>query len=149
MNQFYSCLLLFFALISSFESQAQRKEYVIFEGKVTGSLDGAKLVVNCSGRNEFSKFDLATGSFQIRLGFNKDCEAIFSKPGFVSQRIQFNTAVPKERLEEGFPEYEVNIDFKPQINSVPYEFKHEVSYDDYLNNFDFKLDMVRSVNKQM
>jgi len=148
----FSSLIIFLVIGASAQAQG-RREYIIFDGLLTsaaGSVnEGAVIKLVCSGRNEYLKFDAETGKFQVRVGLDRDCEISFTKPGFISTSIFLNTICPKDRLEEGFPDYELNVTLRPEVANVPFTIKHEIAYDENVYNFDFKEDFNRSTNRQL
>ena len=67
--------LFFLQLVSVAFAQPERKDFLIFNGELRGA-DGslspeASIRLVCGGKNEYLRFDPATGKFQMRVGVNK------------------------------------------------------------------------------
>ena len=64
-------IIFFLPLVNAVYAQPERKDFLIFNGELRGA-DGslspdAVIRLNCAGKNEYVRFDIATGNFQMRV----------------------------------------------------------------------------------
>lgn len=146
-------IFLSFFLSSHFLEAQSKRNFLVFEGTITvlgkkcDNRVSATLITN--GRREYLQFDPVLGEYQVRLGFNKEYTLLFSADDYVSQQVSFKTFASKQRIRQGFPEYELNIDLKKQINKRPFTIKHSVYFRGEVNNFDLEEGYVASTSRQM
>lgn len=103
---FCFCAFLFFSYKSL--AQPQRTLPVTPKFIVTdGSYEGSYLVMENINTGEKQTIK-GVSKFNLNLKFNSEYILSFSKPGYITKRMQINTAVQQERIEQGF--YPVNFE---------------------------------------
>jgi len=140
-------LFSFFILLVStvFSQETKRQKEYIVEGKVTienkkPASEGA-ILVGKPGVSGGSRASIAAdGSYSVKLDFDKEYTLTYTKKGYVSQMIQINTKVDKERIEETFINKEIMIELFPMVDGVNIDLMKQpiakIFYDEMLYDFD-------------
>ncbi|MFN5371719.1 MAG: hypothetical protein ACK5B6_09675, partial [Bacteroidia bacterium] len=143
------------ALVLSFvDAFAQPAEFLIFNGELRGS-DGqlspdAKIRLVCGGKNEYLQFDTETGAFQIRIGVNRECEAILEQPGHNPTKIEISTYAPANLI--GTEVAQLNelgvINLHKEDKDHPFEFKYKIAFDPEIEAFDYRENFQKATARQ-
>ena len=151
--KFIIAFLIFGSCAVSVQAQ-EPAEFLIFNGELRG-FDGslgadARIKLVCGGRNEYLKFDQVTGIFQLRIGVNRDCEAILERPGHSPTKIAISTYAPANLI--GIEIAQVNelgvINLHKQDEKVSFEYKYSISFDPEIEAFDYKENFQKATTRQ-
>lgn len=118
----YFCSVICFFLAGYFESasfaQSPRTLLVKTNFKIDeGNLDGSYMVMENVTTAEKQTLK-GISNFNIYIKFNCTYILSFSKPGYITKKIELNTSAPAERIEQGFYPVEFNVYLFKQIEGV-------------------------------
>jgi hypothetical protein len=141
-------------MLSYGDAFGQSAEFLIFNGELRGS-DGqlspdAKIRLVCGGKNEYLQFDTETGAFQMRIGVNRECEAILEQPGHSPTKIEISTYAPANLI--GTEVAQMNelgvINLHKKDEKVSFEYKYKIAFDPEIEAFDYKENFQKATNRQ-
>ena len=92
-------------------------------------------------------------NMECALLFNQRYILTFSKPGYVTKKIEFDTHVPQDRLEQGFVPYAIGVRLFPQQDEVNLVVFNQpvgkIEFSDDIDDFDFDVDYTKSIQSQL
>ncbi len=116
-----------------------------------GDFDGARILVQRNGVT--SQTIPGTDRLTLELAFNASYLISFTKPGYITKRISINTAVPADRLEQGFEPYAYGVNLFKQyegVNTVIFNQPvAKIAFSKKIDDFDYDVDYTKSVQSAM
>ena len=95
-------LILLIGLLSEYKALSQHLIVYSRIDIIDGDLSGSKLNLKVDGNQVTSVKPQRNGRVETKLEFNKTYTLEYTKPGYVTKRIQINTRVPDEEKNEVF-----------------------------------------------
>ncbi len=147
--------LLFFtimAVLLHFSSHAQTRNVIAVNAKFkiedNSNYADAYMVLERDGK----KIQTLTGqsSYKLNLEINADYILSFSKPGYITKKINFNTFVDDTaRVNEGFESYPFTVVLLKQYDGVNIVVFNQpvgkIHYSDKYDDFDYDTDYTKSI----
>jgi chemotaxis protein histidine kinase CheA len=113
----------------------------------SGSMDGVLVKVKKDGKDAFTQS--GSSKMRLKLDFDKRYTLIFTKDGYVTKTIEFNTDAPAERIKDGFEPYAIGVKlFKQESEKHLVAYNQAVGiirYDPVLDEFNFDTDYSKSI----
>ena len=114
---------------------------------INGDLSGARIIIE--NLNGFREALPAKKNMECALLFNEKYILTFTKPGYVTKKIEFNTTVPQDRHEQGFVPYAIGVRLFPQQDDVNIVVFNQpvakIQFSQEIDDFDFDVDYTKSV----
>jgi hypothetical protein len=112
-----------------------------------GSMDGVLVKVKKDGKDAFTQS--GSSKMRLKLDFNKIYTLIFTKDGYITKTIEFDTHAPSARVKDGFDPYAIGVKLFSQENekhTVVYnQAVGRVHYDSVLDEFNYDTDYSKSI----
>jgi hypothetical protein len=112
-----------------------------------GDLDGVVVKVKKDGKDAFTQS--GASKMRFKLDFDKKYSLIFTKDGYITKTIEFNTSVPAERINKGFEAYKIGVKLYKQgedNNTVVYNQPvARIKYEQNIDEFNFDTDYSKSI----
>lgn len=116
-----------------------------------GNFDGVIVKVKKDGKDAFTQD--GSGKLRFKLDYNKKYSLVFTKPGYITKTIEFNTSAPEARINTGFEPYKIGVKLFKQSddeNVVIYnQAVAKIKYDQTLDDFGFDTDYSKSILSAM
>ena len=119
-------LLFLILLCSKPNSLSQSKHGITLTIKLiisTGSLDNANLTVENNKTRDIQTYKGINSpkrkTYNFTLSFNEEFTLTFSKPGFITKCILFDTNLPKEKQNEDFKPTNFAVELFESNDSIP------------------------------
>ncbi len=146
--------IIVFSLILSAGLNAQNVLQV--EGKMKveeGKLDGTMEVLENGSRKRIGKLS-GSGKFDVELEINKDYIFVFSQPGYVTKRIEFDTRVDAGRDNTiPFATFPFQVTLFKQYEGVSYVIFNQpvakIYYSPEPDDFEYDTDYTKSIRDQL
>ncbi len=112
-----------------------------------GSMDGVLVKVKKDGKDAFTQS--GSSKMRFKLDYNKRYTLVFTKDGYVTKTIEFDTHAPAARIKDGFEPYTIGVKLFAQDDE-----KHTVvynqavgiiKYDNALDEFGYDTDYSKSI----
>lgn len=143
-------ILFILLFLSAYHSKAQSSLFLEVPVKMDiekGGYDDVIVKVQKDGKDAFTQS--GSGKMRFKLDFNKKYTLIFTKPGYVTKKIEINTAAPADRIQKGFEPYKIGIKLFQQgdkENVVVYnQAVAKIQFDKNLDEFGFATDYSKSI----
>ncbi len=142
-------MLLMSFLIASTSSYGQNNylEVPVKLDVESGSMDGVLVKVKKDGKDAFTQS--GSSKMRLKLDFDKLYTLVFTKDGYVTKTIEFNTDAPAARIKDGFEPYAIGVKlFKQESDKHIVAYNQAVGvihYDPVLDEFNFDTDYSKSV----
>lgn len=139
------------AIFLSLSASAQKSLEVPVRIEVEkGNFDNITVKVKKNGKDSFTQ--PATKNMKFKLEFNQQYSLVFTKDGYVTKTIEFNTKAPAPRIESGFEPYKIGVKLflQTEENTVVYNQPvGRIKYDSNLDEFGFETDYSKSILSAM
>lgn len=117
-----------------------------------GHLDNGVIIkVKKDGKDAFTQS--GSGKLRFKFNYNMVYTLIFTKEGYISKTIEFDTHVPPARLKAGFDPYAIGVKLFPQENEshkvVYNQAVGKIRYDKELDEFGYDTDYSKSILSKM
>jgi hypothetical protein len=116
-----------------------------------GNMDGVLVKVKKNGKDAFTQS--GSSKMRLKLDYNKKYTLIFTKDGYITKTIEFDTQAPADRIKDGFEPYTIGVKLFAQSDD-----KHQVIYnqavglvkfDSVLDEFSYDTDYSKSILSNM
>ena len=111
-----------------------------------GDMSEVVIKVKKDGKDAFTQS--GASKMRFKLDYNKKYTLVFTKPGYITKTIEFNTAAPSARITNGFEPYKIGIKLflQNEENMVTYNQPvAQIRYDQNLDEFNFETDYSKSI----
>lgn len=112
-----------------------------------GNMEGVLVKVKKDGKDAFTQS--GSSKMRLKLDFNKTYTLIFTKDGYITKTIEFDTHAPADRIKNGFDPYAIGVKLFNQENekhTVVYnQAVGRVHYDSVLDEFNYDTDYSKSI----
>lgn len=143
----FSLLLAAFILLSSSAFSQNYLEVPVKLDIEKGSMDGVLVKVKKEGKDAFTQS--GSSKMRLKLDYNKRYTLIFTKDGYVTKTIEFDTHAPSERIKDGFEPYAIGVKLFAQEDDKHMVVYNQavglIKYDSVLDEFGFDTDYSKSI----
>lgn len=112
-----------------------------------GNIEDVLIKVIKNGRTTFTQS--STSKLRLKLNFNCIYTIVFSKPGYVTKTVEFDTKAPKEHIADGFDPYKIEVKLFQQFDGVNLTVFNQpvgkIRYNKELDEFDYDTDYTKSI----
>ena len=117
-----------------------------------GHLDNGVIIkVQKDGKDAFTQS--GSSKIKFKLNFNSNYTLFFSKEGYITKTIQFDTHAPSSRIKTGFDPYTIGVKLYPQESDEHRVMYNQavgyIHYDKDLDEFNFETDYSKSILSNM
>ncbi len=148
-------LLLILPLLVSFslQSLAQQKLKTPIKLNIEdGNFAETSVVVKNSTTGETNTVPGAA-KFDLDLKVNCDYVISFSKPGYITKKIQLNTSAPADRISQGFYPFNFEVNLFKQYDGVNIVVFNQpvgkISYNRLIDDFDYDTDYTKQIQSAL
>lgn len=117
-----------------------------------GNFDEVSVIIKNTTTNETNT---VAGSAKFNLEFKLNCNYVisFTKPGYITKKIAFNTAVPEHRMTQGFYPFTFEVNLFQQYDGVNIVVFNQpvgkISYSRLIDDFDYDTDYTKQIQSQL
>jgi hypothetical protein len=112
-----------------------------------GNMEGVLVKVKKDGKDAFTQS--GSSKMRFKLDFNKKYTLIFTKDGYITKTIEFDTHASTERIKSGFEPYTIGVKLFNQENEdhtiVYNQAVGLIKFDPVLDEFNFDTDYSKSI----
>jgi hypothetical protein len=111
-----------------------------------GDMSEVVVKVKKDGKDAFTQS--GASKMRFKLDYNMKYTLVFTKPGYITKTIEFNTKAPSARISQGFEPYRIGVKLFLQNdeNQVIYNQPvAQIRYDSNLDEFNFETDYSKSI----
>ncbi|MEP7264548.1 MAG: hypothetical protein ABI772_08620 [Bacteroidota bacterium] len=112
-----------------------------------GTMEGVLVKVKKEGKDAFTQS--GSSKMRLKLDYNKRYTLIFTKDGYVTKTIEFDTHAPSERIKDGFEPYAIGVKlFEQESDKHTVVYNQAVGlvkYDSILDEFGYDTDYSKSI----
>lgn len=111
-----------------------------------GDISEVVVKVKKDGKDAFTQSGASKMRFKLNYGMKYTL--VFTKPGYITKTIEFNTTAPSARIERGFEPYRIGVKLFLQNddNQVIYNQPvAQIRYDSNIDEFNFETDYSKSI----
>ncbi len=144
------CRLSIFLLVLMITSTIQAQNYLEVPIKVdieNGNMDEVMIKVIKNSKTVFSQS--SNSKVKLKLNFNCVYTIVFSKPGYISKSVEFNTKATKEHIADGFDPYKIGVKLFKQYDGVNITVYNQpvgkIRFDRDLDEFNYDTDYSKSI----
>ena len=112
-----------------------------------GNVDDVLVKVMKNGRSIFTQSSVS--KMKLKLNFNSSYSIVFSKPGYVTKTIEFDTKAPSDHITDGFDPYKIGVKLFKQYDGVNITVYNQpvgkIRFDKDLDEFSYDTDYSKSI----
>jgi hypothetical protein len=112
-----------------------------------GDLNDVVVKVQKDGKDAFTQS--GASKMRFKLDYNKKYTLIFTKPGYITKTIEFNTSAPSERIAQKFEPYKIGVKIYKQGEESNNVFYNQpvarIKFDRTIDEFNFDTDYSKSI----
>ncbi len=112
-----------------------------------GNVDDVLVKVMREGKTFFTQSSVS--KMKLKLYFNSTYTIVFSKPGYVTKTIEFDTKAPNDRVADGFDPYKIGVKLFKQYDGVNITVYNQpvgkIKFDKTLDEFNYDTDYSKSI----
>lgn len=146
-NSIFFILILISMLVGIKPANAQKILEVPIKLEVeNGKIENISMKMVKNGTEVYSHPGSRT--MKLKLEFNQNYTISFTKPGYITKTIEFNTTAPPQRIADGFEDYGVGIKLFVQNEENQVSYNQPVGmikYDPNLDDFNYETDYSKSI----
>jgi len=139
----------FVLLFSGFSAYSQEPLYGYVKLNIDkGNLEGAKIIITENGK-DWKNVSPSKARYEFDLDYGNEYLFTFTKPGYITKKIIFNTKVPGDRIAEGFVPFPFIVTLFKQyddINTVVFNQPvGKIGFNLEVDDFDYDTDYTKSI----
>ncbi len=112
-----------------------------------GNMDDVFIKLMKNGKTIFSQS--STSRLKLRLNFNSNYTILFSKPGYITKSVEFDTKAPADHIADGFDPYKIGVKLFKQYDGVNITVYNQpvgkIHFDKDLDEFNYDTDYSKSI----
>ena len=144
----FICFLAFFSLMFTNDLNAQNYLEVPVKVEIeNGNVDDLMIKVMKGGKPAFTQS--AVSKMKLKLNYNSNYTIIFSKDGYVTKSIEFDTKAPADHIKDGFDPYKIGVKLFKQYDGVNVTVYNQpvgkIRFNKELDEFNFDTDYSKSI----
>ena len=117
-----------------------------------GDFDGVSVVLKNNTTGESNSLP-GSAKFDVDLKINSDYIISFSKPGYITKRIAFNTVSPTTRTNQGFYPFNFEVNLFKQYDGVNIVVFNQpvgkISFNRLIDDFDYDTDYTKQIQSAL
>ncbi len=112
-----------------------------------GNVDDVLIKLMKNGKTIFTQS--STSRMKLKLHFNSNYTIIFSKPGYITKSVEFDTKAPADHIADGFNPYKIGVKLFKQYDGVNITVYNQpvgkIRFDKDLDEFNYDTDYSKSI----
>lgn len=112
-----------------------------------GKVDDVLIKLMKNGKTVFSQS--SASKLKLRLNFNSNYTIVFTKPGYITKSVEFDTKAPADHIEDGFDPYKIGVKLFKQYDGVNITVYNQpvgkIRFDKDLDEFNYDTDYSKSI----
>ena len=112
-----------------------------------GSVEDVLIKVIKNGKPSFTQSSVS--KLKLKLNFNSNYTIVFSKPGYITKSIEFDTKAPADHIADGFDPYKIGVKLFKQYDGVNITVYNQpvgkIKFDRDIDEFNYDTDYSKSI----
>lgn len=112
-----------------------------------GKVDDVLIKLMKNGKTIFSQSSVS--KLKLRLNFNSNYTIVFTKPGYITKSVEFDTKAPADHIADGFDPYKIGVKLFKQYDGINITVYNQpvgkIRFDKDLDEFNYDTDYSKSI----